>query len=75
MARFKLIIEYDGVRILSTRQLIEEVEKKSLKERVEIVVVRDRAPRRFTMNGGFLGIRIRTTEILTEDLESYLSGR
>lgn len=75
LAEGDLIIEYDGVRVVSTGQLIQEVEKKSQKERIEIVAVRDNALRRFDLEGGFIGVRIRTTEIPTEDLEYYLSGK
>jgi hypothetical protein len=66
-----IIIEYDGVLITSAQQLVAEVEKKAANDRVEIVIVRDKAPQRLTLSGGFIGIRIKTTKIPKEEFNTY----
>jgi hypothetical protein len=58
-----LIVEYDGVKISSAQQLVEEVKKKSETDSVELVAVRDHTPMRFVLNGGFIGVRITTAKI------------
>jgi hypothetical protein len=66
-----IIIEYDGVLITSARQLVAEVEKKAAKDRVEMVIVREKVPQRLTLSGGFIGIRVKTTKIPKEEFNTY----
>jgi len=70
-----LIIEYDGVKISSTQGLIKEVKKKSHKEQVEMIVVRDHELLRFVLNGGFIGVRIKTITIPKGELVNYYSEK
>jgi len=66
-----IIIEYDGVRIASARQLVNEVEKKSANSQVEMVFVRQKIPTRLTLGGGFIGVRIITKKISIEEFNSF----
>lgn len=69
-----LIIEYDGVKITGgPLDLIKEVKKKSNKEQVGMIIVRNNEPRRFVLNGGAIGVRIKTIKIPREELDNYLS--
>ena len=58
-----LIVEYDGTRIHTASQLVEEVKKKSAENSIEILVVREQAPMSIVVQGGFLGVRITTERI------------
>ncbi len=53
-----LVVEYDGLAINSTGQLMQEVKKKSEKGSVDMLVVRDGQPMHLTLKGGFIGIHI-----------------
>jgi type II secretory pathway component GspD/PulD (secretin) len=63
-----LIFEYDGTRINSARELVAAVKKKSPRETVEMVVVRDRQPFRLVLNGGLIGINILTVSVPRAEL-------
>jgi hypothetical protein len=65
-----IIIEYDGVRITSAQQLVEEVEKKSEKSQVEMIVIREKNPVRLILAGGIIGVRIMTKKISKEEINS-----
>lgn len=58
-----IIIEYDGVRITSAQQLVEEVEKKAENNQVEMIVIREQNPMRLILAGGIIGVRIMTKKI------------
>jgi len=58
-----LIVEYDGVRINNAAQLVGEVEKKSSKSQIDMLVGRNQSPMRLVVQGGFLGVRITTERI------------
>jgi len=58
-----LIVEYDGVRIRNAAQLVNEVEKKSSKSHIDMLVGRNQSPMRLVVQGGFLGVRITTERI------------
>ena len=58
-----LIVEYDGIRIHNAAQLVAEVKKKSNESSIEMIVVRDQSPLRIVVQGGFLGVRIKTERI------------
>lgn len=67
-----LIVEYDGVSINNTQQLIREVNHKAEKDQVEMVVIRDGAPMRMQLKGGQIGVRINTTNLPQEAAEIIL---
>ncbi|MEZ4528528.1 MAG: PDZ domain-containing protein [Desulfobacterales bacterium] len=58
-----LILEYDGVRIRSAQQLVAAVKKKLPAETVEMLVIRDREPRRIILNGGLIGVNVITVTV------------
>ncbi|QTA87155.1 PDZ domain-containing protein [Desulfonema magnum] len=64
-----LVIEYDGVKITSAQQLSKEVKKRSEDQVVEMTILRDHEPVRFTLNGGLIGIHIVTAKIPEEASE------
>jgi len=65
-----IIIEYDGVRITSAQQLVEEVEKKSENSQVEMIVIREKNPVRLILAGGIIGVRILTKKISKEEINA-----
>ena len=64
-----IIIEYDGVRINSAQQLVEEVEKKAENSQVDMIVIRERNSMRLILAGGTIGVRIRTKNISYEEID------
>ena len=66
-----IILEYDGVRITSAQQLVNEVEKKAASSQIEMLFVRQKIPTRLILNGGFIGVRVMTTKILRAELNTY----
>ncbi len=58
-----LILEYDGVRIRSAQELVAAVKKKEPAETVEMLVIRDREPRRILLNGGLIGVNVITVTV------------
>jgi len=58
-----LVIEYDGIRIENSQQLVSIVKQKSDAETVEMVVVRDGAALRMTLKGGLIGINVKTVPV------------
>ena len=66
-----LIIEYDGIKISGAHELVKEVLKKSPDEQVEMIVVRNNELMRFTLNGGYIGVRIKTIKISEEEYNKY----
>ncbi len=69
-----LIIEYDGVKIRSARQLIRERKKKAHKDQVEVIVIRNSVLMPFILGGGIIGVRIKTIKIPENVLEYYDPG-
>lgn len=65
------IVEYDGIRINSASQLVKEVEKRSVKNQIEMLVVRDKTPMRLIIQGGFIGVRITTEKISKPEYLNY----
>lgn len=63
-----IILEYDGVRINSAQQLVDEVEGKDESSQVEMIVIRDKKPMRLILAGGMIGVRIVTKKISKEEL-------
>ena len=65
-----IIIEYDGVRITSAQQLVEEVKNKTENSQVEMIVIREKSPMRLILAGGIIGVRIITKNISKEEIDS-----
>ena len=63
------IIEYDGVKIKKSSDLVSETKKRSPEEQVEMVIVRDNIPTRYFLNGGKIGVYIRTKKVLKEGVQ------
>jgi hypothetical protein len=70
-----IIIEYDGVRIISAQQLVEEVKKKAENSQVEMIVIREKNPMRLILAGGIIGVRIITKKISKEEINSIIEHR
>ena len=68
-----IILAYDGVKISNALQLVKEVEKKSSAANIELVVIRNNLAIRYTVIGGFIGVRIQTKQIPKEDYEKFNS--
>jgi len=66
-----LIIEYDGIPITSSRQLVREVRKNEERDSIDMTVVRDKEPVQFTVRGGLIGVRVQTAKIPQEELEQF----
>ena len=66
-----IVLEYDGVPIRSAQQLVSEVEKKTTKSQVELVVLRQKITTRLILSGGFIGVRIMTQKIPSTEYEKY----
>lgn len=70
-----VIVEYDGIGISSAQQLVKKVKQRSPAEQVEMTVVRERLPIRIILNGGIIGVRIKTVQISMEELEIYMLNK
>lgn len=68
-----IILAYDGVTIKNAVQLVKEVEKKSSAANIELIVIRDNSAIRYTVIGGFIGVRIQTKQIPKEDYDKFNS--
>lgn len=66
-----LIIKYDGIRIDSAMSLIREVRRKSDREQIEMLVVREGTILPFILKGGLIGVRINAAKIPLEELRNY----
>ena len=64
--RGDLILEYDGKRLNRASELADEAKARSSDEVMEMVVLRNKGRIRFFVNGGFIGIRVRTAKVLKE---------
>jgi hypothetical protein len=69
-----LVVEYDGITITDTQELIKETKKRKEYEQVEMVLVRDGEPLRISLRGGYIGVLIKTTKISEDELDKYYSG-
>jgi len=65
------IVVYDGIYIKSAQQLVKEVKKRSESDRVELVIIRNKSPRSYIINGGLIGVHIITTMVNESELGSY----
>jgi membrane-associated protease RseP (regulator of RpoE activity) len=69
-----IILAYDGEKISTALQLVKEVEKKSSAANIELVVIRNNSAIRYTVIGGFIGVRIQTKQIPKEDYDKFNSN-
>jgi len=67
-----LILYYDGHRVTRPAELVQLSQERGVQEPVELMLIRDGDPIRVFLNGGFIGIRIRTGLIDRSVLEKYL---
>jgi hypothetical protein len=65
-----IILEYDGVRITSAQQLVDEVKENDANSQVEMVILRDNYPIRLVLAGGMIGVRVLTKHISEQDITS-----
>ncbi len=63
-----IILEYDGVRITSAQQLVDEVKEKDENSQVEMVILRGNYPIRLVLAGGMIGVRVLTKQISKQDI-------
>ena len=68
LQRGDLVVEYDGIAIQNTQQLVSIVKQKSESDTVDMVVVRDGETLRITLNGGLIGINIKTVAVTESEL-------
>lgn len=66
-----IVLEYGGVRIHSSQQLIREVKNKENENQVDMTVIRNRQNMLFSLTGGFIGIRIREEKLPKSIYEHY----
>jgi len=66
-----IIIEYGGLTIGSTNELIEATKTKTNTDQVEILVLRENYRLRFILNGGLIGVHISNTSIPKEALTFF----
>ena len=66
-----IILEYNGVSIGSTKDLIAATKKTSETDQVELFVKRENYRLRFILQGGFLGVRIKTESIPNDPPADY----
>jgi hypothetical protein len=65
-----IILEYDGVRITSAQQLVDEVKNKDENSQVEMVILRSNYSKRLILAGGMIGVRVLTKQIPKQDILS-----
>ncbi len=66
-----IILEYSGLTIRSTNELIKATKTKTDTDKVEILVMRENYRLRFILNGGLIGVRISNTSIPKEALTVF----
>jgi C-terminal processing protease CtpA/Prc len=62
------IVEYDGQKVDRASQLVMETKKKNPQETVELRVVREGNPVQYFVNGGFIGIQIKTVKVFEKSI-------
>ncbi len=66
-----IILEYGGLTIGSTDELIKATKTKTNTDQVEILVLRENYRLRFILNGGLIGLRITNATISKESLTVF----
>ena len=64
-----IVAEYDGAKIAHHGQLIKVTKEKPEEEQADLVIIRNGERMQFTLNGGFIGIKIKTVKIFKSELE------
>jgi len=62
-----LILEYDGIRLHRASEMAKETKKRLPHETIETILYRDGYTMKFFVNGGFVGVRIKTV-VVSKDL-------
>lgn len=65
------IIAYNGVIIHNHKQLIEETLRTDPRYPIPMIIARDYRPRQLTLDGGTIGVGIKTIRIFREEYEIY----
>ena len=65
------IIAYNGVMIHDHKQLIQETLRTDPRYPVPVIIARDYQPRQLTLDGGTIGVGIKTIQIFREEYEIY----
>ncbi len=66
-----IILEYAGLKISGTDELIKATKTKTNTDQVEILVLRENYRLRFILNGGLIGVRITNASISKESLTVF----
>jgi membrane-associated protease RseP (regulator of RpoE activity) len=69
------ILSYNGVHIQTPQQLVQQTQAHSDQEDVELVILRDQTPVTLTVEGGFIGIRIRPGSLPLPQQEAPPAGK
>jgi S1-C subfamily serine protease len=67
-----LVVQYDGSRIEDSGQLVVATRQRSSETSVEMVLIRDGRPVIVRLNGGFIGIRVKTGVVENDGFESFI---
>jgi hypothetical protein len=70
-----IVVEYNGVPVKTSRELVDNVKKTSDTDTVDLMVIRDGEPVNYILRGGMIGIRIGNVMLGDEDLGSYAKER
>ena len=60
------ILEYDGLKLTRASELVEVTKKTAPHETVEMIISRDETPLKYFVNGGFIGVRIKTVLVMKD---------
>jgi hypothetical protein len=74
LERGDFIIAYNGVLIRHHSELIVQTRQTAPEDQVELVIARDYGARRLTIEGGTIGIGIRTIRIFKEEYDMYVEA-
>jgi len=66
-----IVLEYGGLTIGSTDELIKPTKTKTNTDQVEILVLRENYQLRFILNGGLIGVRIKNASVAKEPLTVF----
>lgn len=68
-----LVVEYHGIRINRTEDLIIETKSSASDDLIKMILVREGDPHQILLSGGFIGIRIKDVRVAPEELVKYHS--
>jgi len=70
-----VIVAYQGVRITSAYHLWQEVKKQTASDQVDMLAMRNGEPMPLILNGGLIGIRIKTVKVFQEEIDGVFPQR